>query len=172
MNPEPFQLHKFTRIKQEFLMMSTLTWSHSHQMKMGHVHVHLYQSLTQPCLPGLRKLLINHYKASAFNRCTSQTLPLMKGEPLPIPTRSYVKAVAVHTPVAIPLHWEKKVYRVLMRDVALGVIERGPINTPVTWCSRMVMVPKHSGEPRRKVDLQALNRATVRHTRSPFLLGR
>ena len=122
----------------------------------------------------LRKLLITHYKASAFNRCTRQTLPLMGGEPLPIPTRSDVKPVAVHTPVAIPLHWEEKVYKDLMRDVALGVIEPVPINTPVTWCSRMVVVPKHSGEPRRTVDLQALNRASVRqthHTRSPFMLA-
>ena len=123
---------------------------------------------------GLRKLLINHYKASAFNRCTRQTLPLMKGEPLPVPTRSDVRPVAVHTPVAIPLHWEEKVHRDLMRDVALGVIEPVPINTPVTWCSRMVVVPKHSGEPRRTVDLQALNRASVRqthHTKSPFMLA-
>ena len=61
-----------------------------------------------------------------------------------------------------------------MRDVALGVIEPVPINTPVTWCSRMVMAPKHSGEPRRTVDLQALNRVSVRqthHTRSPFMLA-
>ena len=120
----------------------------------------------------LRKLLITHYKASAFNRCTRQKLPLMGGEPLPIATRSDVKPVAVHTPVAIPLHWEEKVYKDLMRNVALGVIEPVPINTPVTWCSRMVVVPKHSGEPQRTVDLQALNRASVRqthHTRSPLL---
>ena len=123
---------------------------------------------------GLRKLLIKHFAASAFNRCTRQTLPLMKGEPLPIPTKLDAKPVAVHTPVAIPLHWEEKVYKDLMRDVALGVIEPVPINTPVTWCSRMVVVPKHSGEPRRTVDLQALNRASVRqthHTRSPFMLA-
>ena len=123
---------------------------------------------------GLRKLLIKPFAASAFNRCTRQTLPLMKGEPLPISTKSDVKPVAVHTPVAIPLHWEEKVYKDLMRDVALGVIEPVPINTPVTWCSRMVVVPKHSGEPRRTVDLQALNRASVRqthHTRSPFMLA-
>ena len=60
-------------------------------------------------ISGLRRLLIQHYRASAFNRCTRQTLPLMKGEPLPIPTRSDVKPVAVHTPVAISLHWEDKV---------------------------------------------------------------
>ena len=123
---------------------------------------------------GLRKLLIQHYGSSAFNRCTRQTLPLMQGEPLPIPTKTDMKPVAVHTPVAIPLHWEEKVHKDLMRDVALGVIEPVPINTPVTWCSRMVVVPKHSGEPRRTVDLQALNKASVRqthHTRSPFMLA-
>ena len=110
----------------------------------------------------LKKLLINQYKASVFNRCTKQTLPLMKGEPLPIPTRADVNSVAIHIPVAIPLHWADKVCRDLMRDVALGVIEPVPINTPVTWCSRMVMVQKDSGEPRRTVDLQALNKAYVR----------
>ena len=30
---------------------------------------------------GLRKQLIKHYGASAFNRCTRQTLPLMRGKP-------------------------------------------------------------------------------------------
>ena len=79
----------------------------------------------------LRKLIIRQYGASAFNRCMRQTLPLMQGEPLPIPTKNDMKPVAVHTPVAIPLHWEEKVY---------------------------------SGEPRRTVDLQALNRASDRLT--------
>ena len=122
----------------------------------------------------LRKRIVQHYAGSAFNRCTRQTLPLMKGEPLPIPVRSDIRPTAVHTPVPVPLHWEDKVHRDLMRDVALGVIEPVPVNTPVTWCSRMVVVPKHSGEPRRTVDMQALNRASVRqthHTKSPFMLA-
>ena len=79
-----------------------------------------------------------------------------------------------HTPVPIPLHWEDKVYRDIQRDVALGMIEPVPVNTPVTWCHRMVVVPKHNGEPRRTVDMQALNRASVRQTpltRSPFMLA-
>ena len=53
----------------------------------------------------LRKKIIQHYAASAFNRCTRQTLPLMRGEPLPIPVRSGVRPTAVHTPVSVPLHW-------------------------------------------------------------------
>ena len=38
----------------------------------------------------------------------------------------------------------------------------------------MVVVPNHNGEPRRTVDTQALNRASVRqthHTKSPFMLA-
>ena len=49
--------------------------------------------------------------------------------------------------MSVPLHWEAKVHRDLMG--ALGVIEPVPVNTPITWCSCMVVVPKHSGEPRR-----------------------
>ena len=38
----------------------------------------------------------------------------------------------------------------------------------------MVVVPKHNKEQRRTVDMQALNKASVRqthHTRSPFMLA-
>ena len=123
--------------------------------------------------PQLRRRIIEHYAGSAFNRCTRQTLPLMKGEPRQIPVGSDVRPTAVHTPVPVPLHWEAKVNRDLMRDIALGVIEPVPVNTPVTWCLRMVVVPKHNGKPRRTVDMQSLNRASVRqthHTKSPFML--
>ena len=128
----------------------------------------------QMSVPQLRRRIIEHYASSAFNKCTRQTLPLMKGEPLPIPVRKDAKPVAVHTPVPVPLHWEEKVKRDLERDVSLGVIEPVPLNTPVTWCHRMVTVPKHNGEPRRTVDMQSLNKASVRqthHTRSPFMLA-
>ena len=83
---------------------------------------------------------------------------MMRGEPLPIPVRKDAKPVAVHTPVRVPLHWEEKVRRDLLRDVSLGVIEPVPLNTPVTWCHRMVTVPKHNREPRRTVDMQSLNK--------------
>ena len=45
----------------------------------------------------------------------------------------------------------------LERDVALGIIEKVPLNTPTTWCARMVVVPKHDGSPRRTVNFKALN---------------
>ena len=122
----------------------------------------------------LKGIILNHYASSAFNRCTRQTLPLMKGDPLPIITDPAAQPVAVHSPIPVALHWEKKVKEDLDRDVALGVIEPVPINTPVTWCSKMIVVPKHDGSPRRTVDLQSLNKASVRqtfHTRTPFMLA-
>ena len=122
----------------------------------------------------LRSLIIQHYGASAFNRCTRQTLPMMKGEPLPIILKAGAKPYAAYTPIQVPLHWEAQVKADLDRDCALGVLEKVPINTPTTWCARMVVVPKQNGEPRRTVDLQQLNKASVRQThpnRSPFMLA-
>ena len=131
------------------------------------------------CPPGLsaaqlKKIIVNHYAASTFNRCTRQPLPQMQGEPMPIITNPDVKPVAVHRPVPVPLHWQEKVKADLDRDVALGIIEPVPLNTPTSWCSRMVIVPKSNGEPRRTVDFKALNEASVRqthHTKSPFMLA-
>ena len=122
----------------------------------------------------LKSVILKHYASSALNRCTRQTLPLMKGDPMPIITDPAVRPVAIHSPIPVALHWEKQVKADLDRDVALGVIEPVPINTPVSWCSRMIVVPKHDGSPRRTVDLQALNNASVRqtfHTRTPFMLA-
>ena len=122
----------------------------------------------------LKSLILQHYGASAFNRCTRQTLPMMKGDPMPIIIKAGTKPSAAHTPITVPLHWEEQVKSDLDRDCALGVLEKVPINTPTTWCARMVVVPKQNGEPRRTVDLQHLNKASVRQThpnRSPFMLA-
>ena len=119
-------------------------------------------------------LIMKHYQSSAFNRCSTQPLPGMTCAPLPIITDDSVKPFAAHTPAAIPIHWEEQVKKDLDRDVALGVIEPVPINTPVDWCARMLVVPKQDGSPRRTVDFSALNKASKRqthHTKSPFSLA-
>ena len=72
---------------------------------------------------------------------------------------------------SIPLHWLETIKAELDRDVALGVIEPVPPNTPSTWCSRMSLIPKKDGTPRRVIDLRPLNSATTRQTHltdSPF----
>merc|ERR1712082_148350 len=122
----------------------------------------------------LKTIILNHYAASTFNRCTSQELPKMAGEELSISTRSDVEPVAVHKPYTVPKLWQDQVKDGLEKDVRMGIIEEVRVNTPTTWCSRMVCVPKHTGEPRRTVDFKALNDASDRqthHTRSPFKMA-
>ena len=122
----------------------------------------------------LEKFILEHYKGSAFNVCEHNPLPVIQNEPLSIIVDHKVKPTAIHKPVPIPVHWEEQVKGGLDRDVALKVIEPVPLGTPVTWCSRMIIVPKQDGSPRRTVDLQALNKASVRqthHTESPYHLA-
>ena len=81
------------------------------------------------------------------------------------------KPVAVHTPAPIPVHWASQVKAGLDRDIRLGVLERVPVNEPTSWCSRMIITPKHDGSPRRVIDYQPVNDHCPRqthHTRSPW----
>ena len=110
----------------------------------------------------LEKWLLEYYKGSTFNVCEHQPLPLMSGPPLEIHVDPEAEPQAVHTPIPVPVHWQKSVKAGLDRDVRLGVIEPVPWGTPTTWCSRMVTVSKKDGTPRRTVDLQPLNAASVR----------
>ena len=119
----------------------------------------------------LRLFLLNYYKASTFNTCDHQPLPMMDGPPLRLMVDPNAKPVAYHTPVPVPLHWQREVKERLDQDVQLGVLEQVPIGEPVTWCHRMVVCAKKNGKLRRTVDLQALNRHATRethHTPSPF----
>ena len=78
-----------------------------------------------------------------------------------------------YTPIPVPFHWKKQVKADLDRDVRLGMIERVPQGSISEFCSRMVIVSKPNGKPRRTVDFQALNKATLRevhHTPSPINL--
>ena len=88
----------------------------------------------------------------------------MHGPPLEFALKPDVVPKAVYTPSVVPRHWEDKIRRDLDQDVAMGVLEKVDVNEPVTWCSRMVVTRKHNGEPRRTIDLQALNEASLRQT--------
>jgi hypothetical protein len=119
----------------------------------------------------LKTWILERYAASAFNTCCTQPLPAMHGDPLVIALKPDAKPSAVHVPAPVPIHFQAEVKKGLDRDVALGVLEKVPVNTPVEWLHRMVIAPKKNGSPRRTVDLQALNRASIRqthHTASPI----
>lgn len=119
----------------------------------------------------LQQWLLDYYKSSTFNTCEHQPLPMMSGPPMRLMMDPNAKPVAYHSPIPVPVHWQGSVKAGLDRDVQLGVIEPVPVGTPVTWCSRMVIAVKKSGEPRRTIDFQPLNRHAIRethHTQSPF----
>ena len=98
----------------------------------------------------------------------------MHGEPLTVVMKSEYRPTAIHVPAPVPIHFQEEVKKGLDRDVALGVLEKVPVNTPVKWLHRMVIAPKKNGTPRRTVDPQPLNEASLRqthHTQSPYHLA-
>ena len=122
-------------------------------------------------VPRMEQWIREQYAASAFNCCECQPLPRMHGPPLTIHMQEGAKPVASHSPIQVPLHWQKKVKAGLDRDEAIGVIEKVPPGTPTTWCHRMVVVPKKDNSPRRTVNFMPLNQYSTRqthHTMSPF----
>ena len=67
----------------------------------------------------------------------------MEDPPVEIHVDPAAPPKACHTPAPVPLHWQQRVYDDLLRDEALGVIERVPYGEPTTWCHRMVITRKH-----------------------------
>ena len=122
----------------------------------------------------LRDWLLQYYAGTTFNTCEHQALPLMTGSPLQLHVDPQATPVACHKVVPIPLHWRERVKADLERDVRIGVLEKVPDNTPVTWQSRMVITRKANGDPRRTIDFQPLNKHCKRQTfplDSPFNLA-
>ena len=126
-------------------------------------------------LPQIKQFILDRFSSSAFNCCEHQPLPLMSDAP---PLRLFVDPhatpVAVTSPSVIPHHWVTDVKAGLDRDERLGVIEKVPVNEPVSWCSRMVITPKHDGSPRRVVDHSQVNKHAPRqthHTKSPHAIA-
>ena len=123
----------------------------------------------------MREWLLKRYASSTFNICPHRPLQQMDGPPLEIHLDPDVKPRVCHTPSSIPIHWQRKVLEDILRDIALGILERVPYGVPVTWCHRMVVTRKHDGTPRRTVDLSPLNRFCKRETyasETPFHLAR
>ena len=99
---------------------------------------------------------------------------MLGSEPLKLYVDPTAKPVAIRTPAQVPLAWHTSVRQGLERDVRLGVLERVPVNTPDTWCSRMHVTPKADGSPRRVVDFSLLNKHAPRqthHTEAPWAIA-
>ena len=129
---------------------------------------------TRENLPKLEQYLLDIFATSAFNMCTREPLQGMAGAEMEIVFKDDVtKPRPAYTPIPVPHHWKQQVKADLDRDVRLGIIEKVPQGNVSEWCARMVVTPKANGKPRRVVDLQQLNKNTIRevhHTPSPFNL--
>ena len=95
----------------------------------------------------MKSWLLERYAASTFNVCPHQPLSAMTGPSMALRVPLNLQPVATNRAPHVAVHWQQEVADQLERDVALGVIERVPPNTPVTWLHSMV-VPQHgeSGE--------------------------
>ena len=112
----------------------------------------------------LKEYLLHHYGSTVLNTCESQNLPILPGPPLRLNVDPNAKPVACHRVQPVPLHWQERVHKDLVRDVKLGVLEKLSTNPLTTWLSRMVVTAKNNGDPRRTIDYQLLNKHVQRQT--------
>jgi hypothetical protein len=103
--------------------------------------------VTEGNIPAMKMWLLERFSASTFNTCIHQRLPMMKTEPIRIHVNDTVTSVAVRTAAILPIHWRTEISEMLAQDMALGVIEKVEIATPMMWCARMHMVTKWDGAP-------------------------
>ena len=123
----------------------------------------------------MNEWLRRRYASSTFNICPHRPLQEMSGPPIQIHMDGSAIPKVCHKAAPVPLHWQNKVREDLLRDEALGVIERVPCGVPMTWCHHMVVTRKQDGTPRRTVDLSPLNKYCRRESysgESPFVLAR
>lgn len=87
----------------------------------------------------MKEWLLKYFENSTFNTCPCMPLLNLEGPPLEIHLKDDAKPFSHTNPSEIPLHWQQQVYKDLMRNIELGVIERVSENEEVTWCHRMVV---------------------------------
>ena len=71
----------------------------------------------------LENFLLERYKASTFNTCEHQPLPLMDGPPLRLMIDPHATPTTHHSPIPVPLHWQEEVKAGLDCDTRFGVLE-------------------------------------------------
>ena len=101
----------------------------------------------------LEEFIREHYKTSAFNTCKRQHWPVTAGPPMKIHTPEDAVPTYCRKPTKVPLHFRAEVKAGLEADVKKVVLERVPVGEANTWCSRMVIQPKKSGQSCRTADL-------------------
>ena len=122
----------------------------------------------------LKQYLIDNFSSTTFNKSTP--FPKLSTPPARIHLRPDFRIPKpAYWPASVAEHWSEQVRLSIERDVAAGILKKVPFNEPTVWCSRMVVVKKKDGRPRRTVDFQRLNAECMRepnHQESPFNTAR
>ena len=98
----------------------------------------------------------------------------MSTKPAHLHLRADAKPFSHHVPIPIPFHWKAEVNESIDRDIANNITEPLPIGEPVEWCSKIIVIRRKDGRPRRTVDLQELNfqcQCKTHYCQSPFQLA-
>ena len=110
--------------------------------------------------------LREHFKSSAFNTCPHQPLQMMTRKPLDITFTQGAKPSAVHKPIPVPHHWNKRVKQDLDRDIALGIIEPVPTGTPTGSRTEKGWISQEGSGPAKI--RYCYKEREIHHTPSPF----
>lgn len=102
---------------------------------------------TKANTPRMQQWLLDRYAASTFNKCPHQPLPVMTGPNMKIRVDESCTPAVSKRPARVPIHWKDETKRQLDQDEALGVIEKVPPGTPVTWLHNRVLTLKADGTP-------------------------
>ena len=68
-----------------------------------------------PCEPTeenkgvMKQFLMDQYRASTFNTCVNQALPMMHGPPLEFYVKKDARPHAIYSPAMVPVHWKDQV---------------------------------------------------------------
>ena len=119
---------------------------------------------TEENVEKLEGYIKKYHEESAMNTCTHQDLPAISGGKMTMHFKENAVPDPAYTPAKVPIHFKEATKALLDSDERLGVIERVPQGTPTVWASRMIMQRKKSGALRRTIDLQKVNKSTLRET--------
>ena len=111
---------------------------------MKESHLQLDQSLF-PLNQFLKISLLKQYILDSFASSTcnqSAPIPQMNTHPTKIHLKPNAVPYVRHSSIPIQHHWKAAVKKGLDQDVKKGITKQVDINTPVEWCSPMVISQK------------------------------
>ena len=73
----------------------------------------------------------------------------LEGKPHHIHLAREAVPYVCHNPASVPKHWEKDVKDQPDEDIRRGVLQAVPAGEAMEWFSRMIVVAKKAGHPRR-----------------------